>query len=58
VNPEDCAVCAKPMGDEELESYSLTRWDAATRTNSLVQMFCPDHRPVPAPEWLKREVTR
>lgn len=54
-DPEACAVCFAPMNQADLESYSLVYWDPVTAGYSLVQMFCPQHRPLPAPQWLRRE---
>lgn len=51
-----CVRCGTSLESTELESYSLLHWDPATG-NRLVAMFCPAHRPLPAPEWMRREVT-
>jgi hypothetical protein len=58
VNPETCARCPAQLASPDVESFSLVHWDPATQTNVLVQMFCPEHRPLPAPEWMQREVRR
>jgi len=51
---ESCPVCSKPVASAAVQSFSLVMWDPLTHRNILVQMFCADHYPRPAPLWLKR----
>lgn len=53
-DPTACAICSTPLGSTELENYGLWHWDPAADAVKLVQLFCPEHRPLPAPDWIRQ----